>query len=291
MVRGSFLTQLAQLAAVAAVRLPTRTPPAVVRPSCLATRPPAEVGATPALAAAEERATAWALGAATAMMVALPAGAADVAWVGPTKAVLSPLFAVYTLLFLFRTVLSWFPKCAAHSSPAGCGRRGRRPSHSLRLARRYNLNAFPYNVAAWPTEPLLRATRRLIPPVAGVDITPIVWVAVISFFSEARSLALSNRRPSLSRHPLREVPTPTTARARRHLASSPTRLAACADPARAAGPPHDCAKEGRLLTLTHVAVAHSHHASSPGLGAFLWLPHSVQTREFCDEQACDVRPD
>mmetsp|Transcript_33590 Transcript_33590/g.108388 ORF Transcript_33590/g.108388 Transcript_33590/m.108388 type:complete len:111 (+) Transcript_33590:2-334(+) len=92
------------------------------------------------------------------MMVALPAGAADVAWVGPTKAVLSPLFAVYTLLFLFRTVLSWFPK--------------------------YNLNAFPYNVAAWPTEPLLRATRRLIPPVAGVDITPIVWVAVISFFSE-----------------------------------------------------------------------------------------------------------
>ncbi|EOD19892.1 hypothetical protein EMIHUDRAFT_430688 [Emiliania huxleyi CCMP1516] len=199
------------------------------------------------------------------MMVALPAGAADVAWVGPTKAVLSPLFAVYTLLFLFRTVLSWFPK--------------------------YNLNAFPYNVAAWPTEPLLRATRRLIPPVAGVDITPIVWVAVISFFSEARSLALSNRRPSLSRHPLREVPTPTTARARRHLASSPTRLAACADPARAAGPPNDCAKEGRLLTLTHVAVAHSHHASSPGLGAFLWLPHSVQTREFCDEQACDVRPD
>ena len=226
MVRGSFLIQLAQLAAVAAVRLPTRTPPAVARPSCLATRPPAEVGATPALAAAEERATAWALGAATAMMVALPAGAADVAWVGPTKAVLSPLFAVYTLLFLFRTVLSWFPKCAAHSSPAGCGRRGRRPSHSLRLARRYNLNAFPYNVAAWPTEPLLRATRRLIPPVAGVDITPIVWVAVISFFSEARSLALSNRRPSLSRHPLREVPTPTTARARRHLASSPTRLPA-----------------------------------------------------------------
>lgn len=50
--------------------------------------------------------------------------------------------------------------------------------------RRYDLNAFPYNVAAWPTEPLLKATRSFIPPVAGVDITPIVWVAVISFFSE-----------------------------------------------------------------------------------------------------------
>jgi len=87
-----------------------------------------------------------------------PAMAADISWIAPTKAVLGPLFAVYTLLFLFRTVLSWFPK--------------------------YDLNEFPYNVAAWPTEPLLKGTRSVIPPVAGVDITPIVWVAILSFLSE-----------------------------------------------------------------------------------------------------------
>jgi YggT family protein len=49
---------------------------------------------------------------------------------------------------------------------------------------RYDLNAFPYNLAAWPTEDILKGTRKFIPPVAGVDITPIVWVAIISFFSE-----------------------------------------------------------------------------------------------------------
>jgi hypothetical protein len=49
---------------------------------------------------------------------------------------------------------------------------------------RYDLNAFPYNIAAWPTETILKGTRKVIPPVAGVDITPIVWVAIISFFSE-----------------------------------------------------------------------------------------------------------
>ena len=30
-----------------------------------------------------------------------------------TKAVLGPLISVFTVLFLFRVVLSWFPKCAA----------------------------------------------------------------------------------------------------------------------------------------------------------------------------------
>ena len=42
----------------------------------------------------------------------------------------------------------------------------------------------PWNIAAWPTEPILKVTRQVIPPVAGVDVTPIVWVAIISFFNE-----------------------------------------------------------------------------------------------------------
>ena len=58
-------------------------------------------------------------------------------------------------------------------------------SPSPALARiRYDLNVLPWNIAAWPTEPILKPTRRLIPPVAGVDISPIVWVAFLSFLSE-----------------------------------------------------------------------------------------------------------
>ena len=71
---------------------------------------------------------------------------------------LGPTFALFTVLFLFRVVLSWFPK--------------------------YDLNEFPYNLVAWPTEPILKGTRAVIPPVAGVDIAPLVWVAITSFFSE-----------------------------------------------------------------------------------------------------------
>merc|ERR1719261_2011286 len=84
--------------------------------------------------------------------------ASDTAWIGTTKAVVGPLLSIFTVLFLFRVVLSWFPK--------------------------YDLNALPWNIAAWPTEPIPKPTRRLIPPVAGVDISPLVWVAIMSFFSE-----------------------------------------------------------------------------------------------------------
>lgn len=79
-------------------------------------------------------------------------------WVGPTRAVLGPLLTLGTLAFLFRTVLSWFPK--------------------------YDLNQMPWTLVATPTEPILKVTRLLIPPVAGVDITPIVWVSILSFISE-----------------------------------------------------------------------------------------------------------
>ena len=71
---------------------------------------------------------------------------------------LQPLLTLGTLAFLFRVVLSWFPK--------------------------YNLNEFPWSLVAGPTEPILKPTRMLIPPVSGVDISPIVWVSILSFISE-----------------------------------------------------------------------------------------------------------
>ena len=79
--------------------------------------------------------------------------------------------------------------CTACALPVHClcqvGPHYAPPTPSPALARtRYDLNVLPWNIAAWPTEPILKPTRRLIPPVAGVDISPIVWVAFLSFLSE-----------------------------------------------------------------------------------------------------------
>ncbi len=62
------------------------------------------------------------------------------------------------LLFIFRIVLSWYPQIS--------------------------LAKFPYNLIAWPTEPLLVLCRRLIAPIGGVDITPVIWVGIFSLLRE-----------------------------------------------------------------------------------------------------------
>ncbi|MEX1317715.1 MAG: YggT family protein [Synechococcaceae cyanobacterium] len=86
-------------------------------------------------------------------MTALPAS--PLAW---THLLLGLLLALWTLLFLFRIVLTWYPQLDLH--------RG-----ALRLI-------------AWPTEPLLAPSRRLIQPIGGVDVTPVVWVGLISLLRE-----------------------------------------------------------------------------------------------------------
>jgi YggT family protein len=68
------------------------------------------------------------------------------------------VLAVWTLLFLFRIVLSWYPQVDLEKG-------------AMRLVR-------------GPTEPLLAPTRRLIQPIGGVDVTPVVWVGLISLIRE-----------------------------------------------------------------------------------------------------------
>ncbi len=67
-------------------------------------------------------------------------------------------FAVMTLLFIFRIILTWYPHL--------------------------NLKQFPYNVVAYPTEPFLAPLRKLVPPLGGVDITPIIWVGIFTLLRE-----------------------------------------------------------------------------------------------------------
>ncbi len=72
--------------------------------------------------------------------------------------ILGPLLGLITLLFIFRIVLSWYPQV--------------------------DLNRLPFNLVAWPTEPFLVPTRRIVPPLGGVDITPIIWIGIFSLLRE-----------------------------------------------------------------------------------------------------------
>ena len=72
--------------------------------------------------------------------------------------ILSILLAIMTFLFIFRIVLTWYPQVESKK--------------------------FPFNLVIAPTEPFLAPSRKLISPIGGVDITPIIWVAIISLVRE-----------------------------------------------------------------------------------------------------------
>lgn len=66
--------------------------------------------------------------------------------------------AIMTVLFIFRIVLTWYPQI--------------------------NLKQFPYSLIAYPTEPFLVPLRKIIAPIGGVDITPIIWVGIFTLLRE-----------------------------------------------------------------------------------------------------------
>ena len=74
------------------------------------------------------------------------------------------LLGLMSLLFIFRIVLTWYPQA--------------------------DLNQMPFKLVALPTEPFLALTRKIVPPLGGVDITPIIWFGI---FSLARELLLGQQ--------------------------------------------------------------------------------------------------
>ncbi|XP_010450438.1 PREDICTED: protein COFACTOR ASSEMBLY OF COMPLEX C SUBUNIT B CCB3, chloroplastic-like isoform X2 [Camelina sativa] len=72
--------------------------------------------------------------------------------------ILGPALSAFGFLFIVRIVMSWYPKLP--------------------------VDKFPYVLAYAPTEPILAQTRKVIPPLAGVDVTPVVWFGLLSFLSE-----------------------------------------------------------------------------------------------------------
>ncbi|MEA5552749.1 YggT family protein [Anabaena cylindrica UHCC 0172] len=75
-----------------------------------------------------------------------------------TSLILGLILGLMIFLFIFRIILTWYPQV--------------------------NLNRLPFNLIAWPTEPFLVPLRKLVQPIGGVDITPIIWVAILSLVRE-----------------------------------------------------------------------------------------------------------
>ncbi|MBM0743246.1 YggT family protein [Phormidium sp. CLA17] len=75
-----------------------------------------------------------------------------------TALILSPVLALMIFLFIFRIVLTWYPQV--------------------------DLSRFPLNVINVLTEPLLAPSRKIVSPIGGVDITPIIWVGIFSLIRE-----------------------------------------------------------------------------------------------------------
>jgi YggT family protein len=71
---------------------------------------------------------------------------------------LSILFTLMTLMFIFRIVLTWYPQV--------------------------ELGKFPFSLIAIPTEPFLAPTRKIIQPLGGVDVTPVIWVGIFTLIRE-----------------------------------------------------------------------------------------------------------
>ncbi len=79
-------------------------------------------------------------------------------WNSLVSPVLGVFLGLMILLFIFRIVLTWYPQV--------------------------DLNTMPWKLIALPTEPLLIPLRKLVPPLGGVDITPIIWVGIFSLLRE-----------------------------------------------------------------------------------------------------------
>jgi len=65
---------------------------------------------------------------------------------------------ILILFYVFRIILTWYPQAPVQK--------------------------FPLNLVYFPTEPLLVLLRKLIPPLGGVDMTPIIGVGIFSLIRE-----------------------------------------------------------------------------------------------------------
>ncbi len=63
-----------------------------------------------------------------------------------------------TIVFLIRLILTWYPKI--------------------------DLSKGWWLLISIPSSIVLNKTRKLIPPIGGVDVGPVIWIGLISFLRE-----------------------------------------------------------------------------------------------------------
>ena len=63
-----------------------------------------------------------------------------------------------TVVFLIRLILTWYPKI--------------------------DLSKGIWLLVSIPSSYILNLTRKLIPPIGGVDVGPVIWIGIISFLRE-----------------------------------------------------------------------------------------------------------
>ena len=71
---------------------------------------------------------------------------------------LSIFLSFFTLVFLIRLILTWYPK--------------------IDLSKGFWL------IISIPTSSILNITRKIIPPIGGVDVGPVIWIGIISLLRE-----------------------------------------------------------------------------------------------------------
>ncbi len=72
--------------------------------------------------------------------------------------ILGLLLSYLTLTFLIRLILSWYPKI--------------------------DINKRVWLPVTLPTSSILHITRKVIPPIGGVDVSPVIWIGIVSFLRE-----------------------------------------------------------------------------------------------------------
>ena len=63
-----------------------------------------------------------------------------------------------TLVFLIRLIMTWYPKI--------------------------NGGTGFWIIVTLPTSQILNVTKKIIPPIGGVDVSPVIWIGIISFIRE-----------------------------------------------------------------------------------------------------------
>ena len=63
-----------------------------------------------------------------------------------------------TLAFLIRLIMSWYPKI--------------------------NTSNGLWIIVLLPTSSILKFTKKIIPPIGGVDVSPVIWIGIVSLIRE-----------------------------------------------------------------------------------------------------------